>query len=266
MPIDSHAIFDTPTMFRQAVRAGDFRGPSAGYCGEFAQANLAILPQKHADDFFRFCALNPKPCPLLAVGEPGQWQIPKLGADLDIRSDVPGFLVYRDGVASEAVATLHELWQDDFVVFAIGCSFSFEHLLALDRIPLRHIEEGKNVPMFRTNIVNQAAGAFDGNLVVSMRPMKGADAIRAVQITNRLPAVHGAPVHLGDPRALGIGDLQKPDFGDAVTINDGELPVFWACGVTTQSAIAGARLPLVITHQPGHMLMTDIRNATLVVY
>jgi uncharacterized protein YcsI (UPF0317 family) len=256
----------TPSEFRQAVRHGDFRGPTAGHCGEYAQANLAILSAAHAHDFLRFCHANPKPCPLLGVGEPGDFRVPVLGRDIDIRTDVPAYNVYRDGVLSERVDSIEALWQDDFVVFAIGCSFSFEHMLALEGIGLRHVEEGRNVPMYRTHIPNRRAGVFGGELVVSMRPMRGADAIRAVQITSRFPGVHGAPVHIGDPAELGIADLARPDFGDAVTIRAGELPVYWACGVTPQTALMAAKLPLAIAHAPGHMLMTDITNASLAVF
>ena len=254
-----------PQHFRQQVRTGKFTGPTAGYCSEYAQANLAIIPSAHADDFLRFCIRNPKACPLLGVSEPGKWTIPKLGGDIDIRTDVPGYNVYRDGRLCEQPANLPELWRDDLVTFAIGCSFSFEHMLGRDGIPLRHVELGINVPMYRTSISNEAAGPFGGQLVVSMRPMSGAHAIRAVQITSRFPAVHGAPIHLGDPAALGIRSLSEPDYGDAVPVDRQEVPVFWACGVTPQSAIEAARLPFAIAHRPGHMLMTDIPNASLAI-
>ncbi|SAK45347.1 putative hydro-lyase [Caballeronia ptereochthonis] len=254
-----------PRDFRHQVRTGAFTGPTAGYCGDYAQANLAILPRDCAEDFLRFCVRNPKACPLLAVGEPGQFDVPALGRELDIRTDVPGYNVYRDGVLCEQPRDIRELWRDDLVVFAIGCSFSFEQMLAQERIPLRHVDEGVNVPMYRTSIPNQAAGPFRGNLVVSMRPMSGAHAIRAVQVTSRFPSVHGAPVHIGSPAAIGIGDLSRPDYGDAVSVHEHELPVFWACGVTPQSAIESARLPFAIAHRPGHMLVTDIPNASLAV-
>jgi uncharacterized protein YcsI (UPF0317 family) len=254
-----------PQHFRHQVRSGLFTGPTAGHCGDYAQANLVILPQRYADDFLKFCVLNPRACPLLAVGEAGQWAIPALGADLDIRSDVPAYYVYREGELAEEATALHALWRDDLVVFAIGCSFSFEHVLTQQKIPLRHIDEGVNVPMYRTDIANLPAGPFAGELVVSMRPMTGPHALRAVQITSRYPAVHGAPLHLGAPDALGIKDLARPDFGDAVTIGADEIPVFWACGVTPQTAIRGAKLPFAITHKPGHMLMTDILNSSLAV-
>lgn len=256
----------TPQAFRHAVRSGQFRLPTAGQCGAYAQANLVILPQAQADAFLLFCQRNSRACPLLAVGEPGQWNVAALGADVDLRSDVPGYNIYRDGRLADQPHTLHEVWRDDLVAFAIGCSFSFEQMLMEAGIPLRHVEQGRNVSMYRTNIANQGAGPFGGNLVVSMRPMKARDAIRAIQITSRFPAVHGAPVHLGDPALIGIADLAQPDYGDAVAIAADELPVFWACGVTPQEAIRGAQLPLVITHQPGYMLVTDIPNATLAAF
>ncbi len=255
----------TPYEFRQQVRSHAHSGPTAGYCGDFAQANLAIVPKPHAGDFLRFCYLNPKACPLLAVGEPGDWRVPALGRDLDIRRDVPAFYVYRHGERAEEVRTLDELWRDDLVVFAIGCSFSFEEMLKREGIPLRHIDQQVNVPMYRTREPNKTAGVFGGHRVVSMRPLKAADAIRAIQITSRFPAVHGAPVHIGDPSLIGIRDLSRPDFGDAVEVRSDELPVFWACGVTPQAAIESARLPFAIAHKPGHMLMTDIPNTALAI-
>ena len=256
----------TPFEFRCAVRNGQFREPTTGHCGNFAQANLVILPKAYADDFFHFCFLNPKPCPLLGVGEQGHWDMASIGADIDIRTDIPAYHVYRDGRMVEERTSLQEIWQPDFVVFAIGCSFSFEQMLMQAGISLRHIEEKKNVAMYRTNIKNKAAGPFGGEMVVSMRPMTAADAIRSIQITSRFPAIHGAPVHIGNPEEIGIGDIFRPDFGDAVSILPNELPVFWACGVTPQEAIRTAGLPIAITHKPGYMLVTDIPNATLAVF
>ncbi|MBK4737789.1 putative hydro-lyase [Noviherbaspirillum pedocola] len=254
-----------PAEFRRLVRRGDFRKPTAGHGGNHAQANLAILPQQYAADFLRFCQLNPKACPLLGVSEPGDWRLPQLGADLDIRNDVPAYYLYREGRLAEELESLEAVWRDDLVTFAIGCSFSFEHVLLEYDIPVRHIEQGRNVPMFRTNIANGVAGPFGGNMVVSMRPLRAADAIRAIQITSRFPGVHGAPVHLGDPRLIGIEDLQRPDYGDAVDIAPDEIPVFWACGVTPQQAILSAELPFAIAHKPGYMLVTDVPNHRLAV-
>ncbi len=254
-----------PDQFRQLVRRKDFKGPTVGQCGEYAQANLVIVPSAYAEDFLRFCVRNPKACPLLGVGERGQWNVPGLGRDVDLRTDAPGYNVYRDGELCEQPEDILSLWNDDLVGFAIGCSFSFEQMLLQERIPLRHVDEGVNVPMFRTNIANAPAGRFGGQLVVTMRPMTGAHAIRAVQVTSRFPSVHGAPVHLGNSRAIGIADLSRPDYGDAVTIREDDVPVFWACGVTPQSALEAARLPFAIAHRPGHMLVTDIPNASLAV-
>jgi uncharacterized protein YcsI (UPF0317 family) len=250
---------------RLASRSGALDAPTAGLAPGFVQGNLAILPRDYAEDFLRFCQANPKPCPLLGVSEPGDPTIPVLGADLDIRTDIPRYRVWRDGEAIDEPRDIKSVWRENLVSFVLGCSFSFEEALLQAEVPLRHIERGSNVPMYRTNIQTQRAGRFHGPLVVSMRPMKPADAIRAVQITTRLPAVHGAPVHLGYPEAIGIADLAKPDYGDAVPVERGELPVFWACGVTPQAAIAAARVPFAITHAPGYMLATDLKNAQFAV-
>jgi uncharacterized protein YcsI (UPF0317 family) len=227
------------------------------------QGNLAILPQDWATDFLRFCQANPKPCPLLGVSDPGSPQLPALGAGLDIRTDLPRYRVWKDGKLVASPTDLTSVWRDDLVSFVIGCSFSFEEALQQNDVPIRHISIGCNVPMYRTSIPTQAAGRFHGPMVVSMRPLKPADAIRAIQVTTRLPAVHGAPVHIGFPEAIGITDLARPDYGDAVAVEAGEMPVFWACGVTPQAAIAAARPPFAITHAPGCMLVTDLKNNQL---
>lgn len=250
---------------RQAVRRGEHRGPTAGIAPGFVQGNLAILPKALADDFFRFCQFNPKPCPLLAASEPGDPRLPTLGEDVDIRTDIPLYHVWRDGRMVEAVTDLKSLWRDDLVAFLIGCSFSFEEALIEDGIPLRYIACNTNVPMYRTSIQTQPAGPFHGPLVVSMRPLKPADAIRAVQITSRFPAVHGAPVHIGKPEMIGIRDIMQPDYGDPVEVKDDELPVFWACGVTPQSVIATVKPDFCVTHAPGHMLVTDLKNSRLAI-
>jgi uncharacterized protein YcsI (UPF0317 family) len=250
---------------RLAVRRGEHCTPTAGIAPGFVQANLAILPKSLADHFFRFCHQNPKPCPLLAASEPGDPRLPALGEDLDIRTDVPRYRVWRRGELVDEVDDLHGLWRDDLVAFLIGCSFSFEEALVEDGIVLRHIEQGSNVPMYRTNIATRPAGPFHGPLVVSMRPLRPADAIRAVQITSRFPSVHGAPVHLGKPESIGIEDIGRPDYGDPVEVRDDELPVFWACGVTPQSVIAAVKPEFSITHAPGYMLVTDLKNSRLAV-
>lgn len=258
-------IYATGREARLAVRRGEHRGPTAGIAPGYVQGNLAILPKALADDFFRFCQFNPKPCPLLAASEPGDPRLPALGDDVDIRTDIPLYRLWRNGEMVAEVSDLKDVWRDDLVAFLIGCSFSFEEALVEDGIELRHITCGTNVPMYRTNIQTKPAGVFHGPLVVSMRPLKPADAIRAVQITSRFPAVHGAPVHLGKPEMIGIKDIMKPDYGDPVEVKADELPVFWACGVTPQSVIAAAKPDFCITHAPGHMLVTDLKNSRLAI-
>ena len=246
---------------RAAIRRGQHTGHTSGLADEHVQGNVVILPQAWANDFLRFCQRNPKPCPVLAVGEPGDPMLPTLGHDIDIRTDVPRYRVWQHGNLVDEPTDIQTLWQDDWVTFVLGCSFSFEQALLQAGVPLRHIEQGRNVAMYRTHLRTVAAGPFAGPLVVSMRPMRAEHAIRAVQITSRFPQVHGAPVHLGDPRLIGIADLQQPDYGDAVTVHDDELPVFWACGVTPQAALALAKPPICITHAPGAMLIADPLNS-----
>jgi uncharacterized protein YcsI (UPF0317 family) len=252
-----------PAELRALIRAGRFQGHTSGSGSRYVQGNLVVLPRAHAADFLAFCRANPKPCPLLAVGEPGDPTLPTLGEGIDIRRDLPRYRVWRDGVLSGEPTDIAALWQDDFVAFVIGCSFSFEQALLDDGIVLRHVAMGRNVAMYRTNIATTAAGPIAGPMVVSMRPLRAADAIRAVQITSRYPQVHGAPVHLGDPALIGIADLARPDYGDPVPVHADELPVFWACGVTPQAALVHAKLPLAITHAPGSMLVTDLLNQDL---
>jgi len=248
---------------RLAARSGAFTGHTSGVASAHVQVNLAILPAALADDFLAFCERNPIPCPLLAVSKPGSPALPALGLDLDVRSDVPRYHLWRYGERVAEVNDLRAVWRDDLVTFALGCSFSFEHALLAAGIPLRHVSEGRNVAMYRTNIPTQPVGVFQGPTVVSMRPLKAADAIRAVQITARTPQVHGAPIHIGDPALIGIADIHQPDYGEAVDIHADELPVFWACGVTPQAAIVAARPEFCITHAPGYMLVTDKLNSDL---
>lgn len=254
-----------PGILRARIRSGAHTGNTSGLAPGFVQCNVVILPADWANDFLRFCQLNPKPCPLVATANsPGDFTLPLLG-DIDIRSDVPSYRVFRDGELSEECADVEKLWRDDLMTFALGCSFSFEEALLADGLEVRNVAAGVNVPMYRTNIDCTPAGPFAGKMVVSMRPFLAADAIRAVQICSRFPSVHGAPIHLGNPGLIGIGDLAQPDYGDPVSIGDDELPVFWACGVTPQVALEKARPPFAITHSPGCMLVTDLRNSRLAV-
>ncbi|HLB99181.1 MAG TPA: putative hydro-lyase [Acetobacteraceae bacterium] len=248
---------------RVRMRQGLFTGPTSGLAPGNVQANLVILPAELANDFLRFAQANPRPCPVLGVTEVGDPRLPMLGEDLDLRTDLPRYRVWRHGELVEEPTDISHVWRDDLVGFALGCSFSFEEALIEDGIEVRHIACGTNVPMYRTNVDCVPAGVFHGKLVVSMRPMKPADAIRAVQITSRFPSVHGAPVHIGFPASIGIKDIAKPDYGDAVPVGADELPVFWACGVTPQSVIASVKPEFCITHAPGSMLITDLRNTKL---
>src|SRR5690606_15526443 len=235
---------------RRAIRAGERRGPTTGLAPGRLQGNLAILPAAYAGDFLRYCHDNPKPCPLIGIAEPGVPHIPELGADLDIRTDLSGYRVFRGGDDHERVCDLNGVWRDDLVTFVLGCSFSFEEALLRAGIPVRNIAAARNVPMYVTSIETRAAGPFHGPLVVSMRSFAPSDAIKAILISERLRLAHGAPVHLGDPAQIGIADLARPDFGDPPVIMDGDIPVFWACGVTPQMAIRNARPDLAITHEP----------------
>jgi uncharacterized protein YcsI (UPF0317 family) len=253
-----------PREVRLAIRRRRHTGHTAGLAPGHVQGNLCILPREYADEFREFCERNPKPCPLIGMSAPGDPRIPALGADLDIRTDVPKYRVYEHGVLKEEAADLKALWRDDLVSFVLGCSFSFEEALMEAGLRLRYVDEGRNVPMYRTSVDTTPAGRFRGKLVVSMRPFKAADAIRAIEITSRYPRVHGAPVHIGFPEEIGITDLDRPWAGDPTTVKEGELPLFWACGVTPQSVVLDAKPSFCITHAPGHMLVTDLRNESLV--
>lgn len=245
---------------RLACRAGQITGSTANLAPGYVQGNLAILPEKLAAAFHRFCQLNPKPCPIIGMSEVGDPCIPSLGIDLDLRTDLPRYRIWREGKLVKEPTDIMSHWRKDLVAFVLGCSFSFEEALMGDGLGIRHIEQCCNVPMYRTNIVCVPAAPFAGPMVVSMRPFKPADAIRAIQITTRFPAVHGAPVHFGNPAQIGIADIAKPDYGDAVSIQPDEVPVFWACGVTPQSIILDSQPDFAITHAPGSMLITDRRN------
>jgi uncharacterized protein YcsI (UPF0317 family) len=255
-----------PKEIRGLIRKGTWDKPTAGLAMGYAQANLVILPEKYAFDFLLFCQRNPKPCPLLEVLEPGRFQTEFLSSDADIRTDIPRYNIYRKGKMEATVKEIRGLWRRDFVTFLLGCSFSFEEALLRSKIPIRHIEENKNVPMFITNIHCKPAGVFHGPLVVTMRPIHPDWVTRAVQVTARYTSVHGAPIHIGDPSTIGIRNLKRPDFGDAVTIKKGEVPVFWACGVTPQAVVIKAKPDLCITHTPGHMFISDLLNEELATF
>ncbi len=253
----------SPYEIRKLTREGKITHQTCGMCDGYAQGNLLILPKEHAYDFLLFTQRNPKSCPILEVGDVGSRKLKKMAKDADIATDIPKYRIWEYGELKGEYTDISKFWRNDFVYFLIGCSFSFEgELLAAD-VPVRHIEEGKNVPMYLTDIECEPAGIFHGKLVVSMRPMPADQVIKAVSVTASMPRVHGAPIHIGDPKKIGINDINKPDFGESVTIKDGEIPVFWCCGVTPQSAVMSAKPPIAISHAPGHMFITDVKNTLL---
>jgi uncharacterized protein YcsI (UPF0317 family) len=253
----------SPTAVRRAARSGELTTPTPGLALGFVQANLAVVPRDLAFDFLLFCQRNPRPCPLLDVTEPGSPEPRFVAPGADLRTDLPKYRVYRNGEMIEEPTDLRRWWRDDLVGFLLGCSFTFENALLQAGVPVRHLEQGRNVPMYRTNIPCRPAGVFRGPLVVSMRPLTPGQALTATRVCGRFPRAHGAPVHFGDPSAIGVRDLDKPDFGDPVEVKPGEVPVFWACGVTPQAVAMEARPPLLLTHSPGHMFVTDLRDADL---
>ncbi len=262
-PISNRMMaIESPSEARRIIRAGEYTGHTAGIAPDYVQGNLCILPKELAQEFAAFCQRNPKPCPVIGMGAPGDPSLPDLG-DIDIRTDLPRYRVFKDGKLVDEPTDIAKYWSDDLVTFLLGCSFSFELPILQEGIRLQHVERNTVVPMYRTSIDCVPAGRFKGRMVVSMRSFAPAEAIRAIQITSRFPAVHGAPVHLGLPEAIGVQDLMRPDWGDPPDMKPGELPVFWACGVTPQVAIEAARPSICITHKPGSMLITDKRNSAL---
>lgn len=254
---------ETPAKVRKLIREGKITGPTAGMCAGYAQANLVVMPKELAYDFLLFTQRNQKSCPVLEVSDVGSRELKYIARGADIARDIPKYRIYEHGVMTGEYTDVSRFWRDDLVSFLIGCSFSFESELLETGIPVRHIEENCNVPMFITNIPCVPAGVFSGNMVVSMRPLPHEQVVKSVLVTGTMPKVHGAPVHIGDPSVIGIPDINKPDFGDSVTIRPGEVPVFWPCGVTPQSVVMNVKPDFVITHAPGHMLITDVKNVSL---
>ena len=255
--------YDNPREVRELIRRGELLRPTCGLASGYTQANLVILPKELAFDFFLFCQRNPKPCPILEVLEPGKYEPVLTAPAADIRVDIPLYRIYKDGELLDAERDINRYWSSEMVSFLLGCSFTFETALMRAGISLRHIVEGKNMAVYVTNIQVIPAGIFYGPLVVSMRPIPVVKVVRSVQITSRFPQVHGAPIHIGDPERIGITDLARPDYGDPVEIKDGEVPVFWACGVTPQAVALRSKLPLMITHSPGYMFITDVLDEDL---
>jgi len=251
---------------RLLFRTGQYAGYTSSFSQGYVQGNLCILPQEYALDFATYCHRNPKACPLIAIGGVGDPYLPMLGEDLDIRTDVPRYTVFRDGEVVEEPTDIKHLWRDDLVAFVWGCSFSFEHALMESGVSLRDVARGDNVVMYQTNIDTLSVGAFAGKIIVTMRPLVPAQAVRAIQITSRFPSVHGAPIHISAPELIGISDLERPLFnGKPPQIRPDEIPVFWACGVTAQLAVERARPSFCITHKPGSMVISDWLNASLAI-
>jgi uncharacterized protein YcsI (UPF0317 family) len=262
---ESRSVALTPAEWRLRFRQNSHVRPTAGLAPGFVQANLVVLPRPLAFDFLLFTQRNPKSCPLLEVVDAGSTEPREMAPGADLRTDVPRYRVYRDGVLTDEPPDLLKFWTDDLVSFLIGCSFTFEAALMEAGIPVRHVEQCTNVPMYITSVATAPAGVFHGPTVVSMRPVPADKVVRAVQVTSRFPAVHGAPLHMGDPAAIGIRDIARPDLGDPVEIKRGEVPVFWACGVTPQAVAMASKPPLMMTHAPGHMFITDRRDAEFAV-
>jgi uncharacterized protein YcsI (UPF0317 family) len=255
--------YPTSAAVRAACRSGELTGPTPGLAPGFVQSNLVMLPQDWAFDFLLFCQRNPKPCPLLDVCDVGDPEPKTTAPGADLWTDLPAYRVWQNGELVAEPTDVREHWRNDLVSFLVGCSFTFEAALLDHGIPVRHIEQKRNVPMYRTNIACKPAGRFRGPMVVSMRPLTPEQAIMATRICGKYPLAHGAPIHFGNPAAIGISDITKPDFGDSVDIKPGEVPVFWACGVTPQAAVMAAKPPFAITHKPGHMFLTDLRDRDL---
>lgn len=257
--------FAKPSEVRDYIRKGKLQKPTAGMCRGYVQGNLVILPKNLAYDFLLFTQRNPKPCPLLEVTDIGCKELKTIAPGSDITTDIPKYRVYVHGEFQGEYTDIQSLWRDDFVSFILGCSFTFESALIEEGIEVRHIQCGSNVPMYITNIQCRPAGIFSGPIVVSMRPIPLDKVVKTIQITSRYPKAHGAPIHIGNPELIGIKDIYKPDFGDAVEIKENEVPVFWACGVTPQAVAMKVKPEIMITHAPGHMFITDIKNQELMV-
>ncbi len=252
-----------PVKVREMIREEKITGPTSGMCPGYAQANLVVLPKEYAYDFLLFTQRNPKSCPVLEVSEEGDRYLRRVAPGADIASEIPKYRIYEKGVLTGEYTNVESFWRKDLVSFLIGCSFSFESELLDAGIEVRHISMGCNVPMYITNIECEPAGIFSGKMVVSMRPIPYEQIVKAVTVTGQMPKVHGTPIHIGDPSVIGIKDVNKPDFGDAVSIMPGEVPVFWCCGVTPQSVVMNVKPSFCITHAPGHMLITDVKNTEL---
>ena len=250
---------------RRDIRHGKLTGVSAGLGRNYVQANLAVLPRAQAYDFLLFCQRNPRPCPLIEVCDAGSAEPANVAPGADLRTDIAAYRIYEQGELRAEVSDIRSYWREDLVAFLLGCSFTFEWALLEAGVRLWHIEQGRGVAMYRTSIACRPAGMFEGPMVVSMRPIRAQDLVKTVTTSARYPGAHGAPVHIGDPAAIGIRDIDCPDYGDRQSFAPGDVPVFWACGVTPQAVALASKPPLMITHSPGHMFITDLPNTALAV-
>jgi uncharacterized protein YcsI (UPF0317 family) len=257
-PPPTYEVVALPAEMRAIARRGEWRGSTGGQCPAYQQANLVILPKEAAAEFAAFCTRNPKPCPLIEITPPGDPEPARSAPGADIRTDLPGYRVYRHGELVEKRGEIRELWRDDLVAFLLGCSLTFEHALIEAGVGVRNVELGTLVPMFVSSLACRPAGRFHGFQVVTMRPIPERQVQLARDVTRGYPHAHGAPVHIGNPEAIGISDLGRPDYGEPVEIRPGEVPVFWACGVTPQAVALEACPELMITHEPGIMFLTDL--------
>lgn len=250
-----------PAEMRGLIRRCEWTHPTSGLCLPHVQANMIVLPKDWVYDFLVFAQRNPKPCPILDITEPGDGEAKLIAPGSDVRTDIPKYRVWENGELTDEPGDVMKSWRQDLVAVLIGCSFSFEGAMVEAGIPVRHMDMGCNVPMYITNVECAPAGRLSGPMVVSMRPVKHSQVPKAVMATGRFPAVHGAPIHIGDPSVIGIKNVYKPDFGDPVEIRGGEVPVFWACGVTPQAAVMKSKPPFAITHAPGYMFIGDPKDA-----
>jgi len=244
---------------RLAMRDGSWTGTTHGLARGYAQANLAIVPRDAALDFMRFCQRNPKPCPLLDVTDTGDPEFRLVAPGSDVRRDLSGYCVYRDGILVDEPDDISDLWSADLVAFAMGCSLSFDAVLQDNGLRVAHLDKpGGRIAVYTSGIDCVPAGPFAGPMVVSLRPIPRGELDRVVEVTKRYPSIHGGPVHIGDPAAIGVTDVSATDWGKPPEIGPDDVPVFWGCGVTPQAVAMAARLPLMITHKTGHMLLTDL--------
>ena len=251
-------VITSPAEMRATARRGAWRGTTGGHCPAYQQANLVILPQEAAVEFAAFCTRNPTPCPLIEITPPGDPEPTRAAPGADLRTDLPGYRIYRKGVLAEQRGDIRDLWRDDLVAFLLGCSLTVEHALIAAEVPVRNVERDTMVPMFISTLACVPAGRFHGPMVVTMRPIPAAQVALVCELSARYPHAHGAPIHVGDPEAIGITDLGRPDYGEPVPIYAQEIPVFWGCGVTPQAVAVKAGVELMITHEPAQMFLTDL--------